>query len=222
MESDPLQRARAELDLMKAGELKELCKEVGIKRSGKKDELKDRLLEYFEKQRVEGSDEYKEFEEMSIEDLRDALRGRSLHEGAKDATKEDLLAMLRNDIEKVNALRHVSDDSPDAYNAISKALETALLSDPDGPLGKYVQSKKTKDPPKKLELVSTSFVVVMHQRIAQGRRPLTRTCFDHFRKSSASVWNQSHTLMVEHQALLPQFSANSLVTHLRILPSMER
>ena len=80
-----------DLDHMTAVQLKALCKEHGLKVSGKKSELQERLRGHFLLAAKQPQDDY---DSMSDDDLRDACKTR----GLKDTGKRNaLLERLRED-----------------------------------------------------------------------------------------------------------------------------
>ena len=107
-----------ELDHMTAVQLKALCKEHGLKVSGKKADLQARLRGHF--LLGAASDDY---DSMSDEDLCDVCKTRGLKE---TGTRKALLERLRQDgsfLSELNAA--MTDKDNNAYLAISKALEKA-------------------------------------------------------------------------------------------------
>jgi hypothetical protein len=95
------------LDLMKQAQLKALCKDYGLKVSGKKDDLKARLREYLlstpnEEQQKEEKVQSDHLDQLSDDELRDAIRVRGLSDGG---SREDLLMRFREDIEFMQELK---------------------------------------------------------------------------------------------------------------------
>ena len=121
-----------EFDQMKAGELKILCKEYGLKVSGKKAELQQRLRGHFQLMASSGSasdsviDDYKS---MTVQDLRDACKARSIE--TKGKKKNDLIKDLRDDdsfAREISAeiMKNPQKDSSATYRTISELLEEAV------------------------------------------------------------------------------------------------
>jgi hypothetical protein len=119
-----------DFDHMTAVQLKALCKELGLKVSGKKSELQDRLRGHFlvqtqqqgaEFQGLHGSSD--DLDSMSDDDLRDSLIARGLN---SSGTRKQLLDRLREDsafaLELLSA-SHPKDKS--GYETISQALKAA-------------------------------------------------------------------------------------------------
>lgn len=107
---------------MTAVQLKALLKEQGLKLSGKKDELKDRLRLHFLSGKTDES-KMDEFDEMSDDELRLSLAARDLETAG---VREDLLARLREDIMFVQELETViPPDAANGYRTISEALVAA-------------------------------------------------------------------------------------------------
>jgi hypothetical protein len=107
---------------MTAVQLKALCKEQGLKISGKKAELQDRLREHFLtiSNREAITDE---FDAMSDADLKAALTARGL---PTTGGREGLLEALREDIKFAQDLQntvHLNDAQ--GYRTIGEALEAA-------------------------------------------------------------------------------------------------
>eukprot|EP00548_Thalassiothrix_antarctica_P001314 CAMPEP_0194144630 /NCGR_PEP_ID=MMETSP0152-20130528/13659_1 /TAXON_ID=1049557 /ORGANISM="Thalassiothrix antarctica, Strain L6-D1" /LENGTH=1070 /DNA_ID=CAMNT_0038844571 /DNA_START=92 /DNA_END=3301 /DNA_ORIENTATION=+ len=115
---------------MKATQLKALCKQRGIKVSGKKSELIERLRGHF--LTVEESDEGKEtdpddFDSMPDEDLRHALLARGLQ---NSGTRKQLLQSLREDSAyTMELLSAAQPKDKNSYNVISEALKAAAHKD---------------------------------------------------------------------------------------------
>jgi hypothetical protein len=107
---------------MTAVQLKALCKEQGLKISGKKADLQDRLREHFLtiSNREAITDE---FDAMSDVDLKAALTARGL---PTTGGREDLLEALREDIKFAQDLQNaVPLDDAQGYRTIGEALEAA-------------------------------------------------------------------------------------------------
>lgn len=107
---------------MTATQLKALCKEQGLKISGKKAELQDRLRMHFLSGKTDES-KMDEFDEMSDDELRLSLAARDLETAGP---REDLLARLREDILFIQELETViPPGAANGYRTISEALAAA-------------------------------------------------------------------------------------------------
>jgi hypothetical protein len=143
-----------EFDQMKAGDLKALCKEYGLKVSGKKAELQQRLRGHFQLMATSSDsvaaadsviDDYKS---MSVEDLRDACRARSIE--TKGKKKNDLIKNLRDDdsfAREISAeiMRNPQRDSSATYRTISELLEEAVDSGENGALNTILRGLRAKN-----------------------------------------------------------------------------
>lgn len=108
---------------MKAAQLKALCKEQGLKVSGRKAELIDRLREHFLTVSVGAQEDEDEFEEMSDSDLVQSLVARGLD---THGDREERLARIREDIQFMRDLQNAGPpDGANGYRTISEALEAA-------------------------------------------------------------------------------------------------
>jgi hypothetical protein len=122
------EQQKDDLDHMKAVQLKALCKEHGLKISGKKAELQDRLREHFVRQasddlRRASGELVDDFDSMSDDDLRDVCITRGLSEEGK---RNQLLERLRSDTSfSSQLLAAMSPKDNNGYEIISKALEDA-------------------------------------------------------------------------------------------------
>lgn len=107
---------------MTAAQLKALCKEQGLKVSGKKAELKDRLRMHLLSGKTDES-KMDEFDDMSDDELRLSLAARDLE---TFGTRDELLTRLREDILFVQELETViPPDAANGYRTISEALSAA-------------------------------------------------------------------------------------------------
>ena len=107
-----------DIDFMKATQLKALCKQFGLKVSGKKSVLQDRLRGHFLEFGDGGNVE--DYTTLSLEDLRDACVVRGLSD---EGTRRQLETSLRDDNSYTKEL--VSKAAPrdeDGYRRISEAL----------------------------------------------------------------------------------------------------
>ena len=106
---------------MTAVQLKALCKEQGLKVSGKKADLQDRLREHFLTLSPEAIAD--EFDAMSDADLKATLTGRGL---PAKGERDELLMALRDDIKFAQDLQNaVPLDDAIGYRTIGEALEAA-------------------------------------------------------------------------------------------------
>jgi hypothetical protein len=128
-----------QLDEMTGVQLKALCKEQGLKVSGKKAELQDRLREHFLSSSHEEAEE-DEFDSMSDEELRLSLAARDLE---TIGDREELLNRLRDDIMYIRELETaIPTDAIHGYRTISEALEAAAQS--GGTVGEILADLKAK------------------------------------------------------------------------------
>ena len=112
------------LDEMTAVQLKALCKEQGLKVSGKKAELKDRLREHFLANSVLQPND--ELDAMSDKELVQSLVARGLDSSGDRA---QLLERLRDDIKFIHELENaLPPDEAQGYRTIGEALEAAAQS----------------------------------------------------------------------------------------------
>jgi SAP domain len=118
-----------EYDAMTTVHLKAVCKEKGLKLSGKKAELIGRIREHFGIGKPTGKKNVHndEFDAMTENDLRDALVVRGL---SKKGNRDELIERLRNDIDYTNELTEASKpNNRDDYIALSDALQAAAKED---------------------------------------------------------------------------------------------
>ena len=105
---------------MTSVQLKALCKEQGLKLSGKKADLKDRLREHFLTQTTTPPEE-DEFDAMSDTDLQQSLVARGLD---INGDRTALLQRIRQDLQYIRDLENVvAPDEAHGYQTISEALE---------------------------------------------------------------------------------------------------
>ena len=156
-----------EFDLMKAAELKVLCKEYGLKVSGKKAELQQRLRGHFQMMNNPESSNVMSanvdnYESMSVKDLRDACNARGV---PSKGTKATLIKELRADdsmIREVTA-EHMktpsnAEDSSMVYRKMSELLEEAVASGENDALKSILADIKAKneEEPKYVDVKITS------------------------------------------------------------------
>jgi hypothetical protein len=116
-------------------ELKALCKELGLKQSGTKSEVQEKIARSLPRAKTNGKEEFSsgthdDFEAMSDDDLRCSLIARGLNSVGTEKAAPGSLAlttahMLRNSVKGVKALK-----DRDGYETISQALQAA--ADRDG------------------------------------------------------------------------------------------
>ena len=144
-----------ELNQMKVAQLKTLCKERGLKVSGKKAELQERLREHFLNVSQSPEPDMDEFDTMSDEDLADAAKARGL---SFQGSRRELLERIRSDIEYIGGL--LNEKAPrnsDGYVAISEALEVAAKREGGALSGMLDDFKlKSKKTPKYKDVTITS------------------------------------------------------------------
>jgi len=153
-----------DFDQMKAAELKILCKEYGLKISGKKAELQQRLRGHFQ---MMGDPDSKslanidDYSAMTVKDLRDACNARGLPSSGKKAA---LVNELREDdgmMREISAehMKHSNGaDSSVTYRKISELLEEAVASGENDALKSILADIKAKneEEPKYVDITITS------------------------------------------------------------------
>lgn len=164
------------LTKLKATDLKALCKEEGLKVSGKKQELIDRLVGAYQLKDQHKQDpsipvsNLEEYKSMKKDDLRDAVVGRGLSPPAK-AKKTDLVRLLEDDDEMQRQLMAECAKSPDAdrpggdamvYRKMSELLEEAASSGENPMLAQILADVKAKneEEPKWVDVTITSLGMV--------------------------------------------------------------
>jgi hypothetical protein len=164
-----------EFDQMKAEDLKVLCKEYGLKVSGKKAELQQRLRGHFQMM-SSGSPEQSmtnsnvdDYAAMSVKDLRDACNARGLNAIGK---KTALIKELREDDAQIREITAVlvkpspSSAADLSYSAthrkISELLEEAAASGENDALKRILADIKAKntEEPKYVDIKITSLGMV--------------------------------------------------------------
>lgn len=122
--------AKDDLEHMKAVQLKALCKQHGLKVSGKKAELQDRLRQHFMHQASE--EPVDDFDSMSDNDLQNVCKTRGLLEKGE---RGELLERLRSDIsysrQLLASVSSEDNNNNNGYEIISKALEKAAQNSSD-------------------------------------------------------------------------------------------
>ena len=147
-----------ELDRMTLVQLKAVCKERGLKVSGKKADLKERIMEdlFCSDSKNNLVQEEDDFDTMTENDLRDSLVARGL---SSEGNRDQLLERLRNDVYfakgMIQASSHPNDR--DGYIALSDALEAA--ANEDGSALKQIMEElkeKSQVEPKHMDITITS------------------------------------------------------------------
>ena len=164
-----------EFDNMKVAQLKTLCKENGLKVSGKKSELQERLRGHYLASSTEASTSMlpkDDFDIMPDDDLRDACTARNLE---RSGTRKQLLERLRQDTSySLELFSATADRSSDGYLSISKALEAAAKSD-GGALKEILDDLKEKSnaEPKNVEITVRSIGMTPEKFTAGGAPSVT-------------------------------------------------
>mmetsp|Transcript_24500 Transcript_24500/g.55961 ORF Transcript_24500/g.55961 Transcript_24500/m.55961 type:complete len:859 (+) Transcript_24500:1720-4296(+) len=137
--------SKDEFDFMTVVQLKVLCKERGLKVSGKKADLQERLRGHFLSPESSHSSS-NELSSMSVVELRNACRSRNLDDKGR---KDQLISRLQEDIafslELISAHSNSVESSTgnDGYSTISEALNAALDQD-TGMLKDFLESVREK------------------------------------------------------------------------------
>jgi DNA polymerase I-like protein with 3'-5' exonuclease and polymerase domains len=107
-----------DLDIMTGVEMKKLCKELGLKQSGNKGDVKERLQKFLEENRLEKSDE---FSSLSDTDLDITVRANNME---PKATREEKIQQLRDDIDFKLGLQAISGQTDG--NALDQVVRSLL------------------------------------------------------------------------------------------------
>ena len=168
-----------EFDQMKAAQLKELCKAYGLKVSGKKSDLQQRLRGHFLSTDVVTSantiaDDY---DLMSLEDLRDACNARGLSPKGKKAS---LMKELRKDDSYAREILaettiNSNEDSSLVYRQISQTLEEAIVRGGNDALKDILAAMKAKneEEPKYVDVKITSLGMTPEKFTESGAPSVT-------------------------------------------------
>ena len=161
---------------MKAADLKVLCKEYGLKVSGKKLELQQRLRGHFQ---VMGNPETStakvdDYDSMTVKDLRDVCATRSIPSAGKK--KAALIKELREDDSFSREIiaehaKHENDaDSSATYRKISELLDEAVQSGENEALKSILAEIKAKneEEPKYVDVKITSLGMAPDKFTANG------------------------------------------------------
>ena len=194
-----------DLDRMSAAQLKELCKARGLKVTGKKAELQERLRGYFLSTggKVKaGNLPQDDFESMSDDDLRHACITRNIR---ATGTRAALLKRLRGDTEYLMQLWAQVDppQSPEGYRAISEVLAKAAGSDENiAAVLKDVQQKKNA-PSKYVDVTITSIGMIPEKYTSGGAPSVTADVLrslagDPF--SDPPKYGKAHAFLKDHKA----------------------
>ena len=167
-----------EFDQMKAADLKVLCKEYGLKVSGKKTELQQRLRGHFqlmaENPEAAAADTViDDYKSMSLQDLRDACSARSIE--TKGKKKNELIKDLRDDdsfAREISAeiMKNPQKDSSATYRSISELLEEAVVSGENDALKTILAGirAKNEEEPKYVDVTIKSLGMVPDKFTASG------------------------------------------------------
>lgn len=154
---------------MKVVQLKALCKERGLKVSGKKAELQERLKEHFVHQ-TKSVASVDEFADMTDDELRNVLKGRGIN---LKGSRMEMLDVLRKDIQMTLDLTEtVAPVDRDSCEALSKVLEEAARKE-GGVLSEYLEEfrQKSEEQPKHVEVRVTSLGVLEPEAYTSGGSP---------------------------------------------------
>lgn len=158
-----------QLEKLTAVQLKALCKENGLKVSGKKALLVDRLREHLlAPPKVEVEDD--DFDQMSDEELRQSLIARSLDD---KGDREELLKRLRDDIQYMHELESAVAPDASGHMTIIEALEAAAQN--GGVAEEILQTIKEKSTaePKFVEVTIRSLGMEAFKHTAGGAPSVT-------------------------------------------------
>lgn len=155
---------------MTAVQLKALCKDQGLKLSGKKADLQERLREHLLSS-PEPEVEKDEFDEMSDDDLRMTLVTRELD---TSGNREELLESLRADIrfnQELNLAASPNDST--GYATVTEALQAAAQT---GEATMKILSEmqaKSKEPSKYIDVTISSLGMVPEKYTVGGAPSVT-------------------------------------------------
>jgi SAP domain/LETM1-like protein len=160
-------------DNMKAAELKALCKERGLKVTGKKADLIERLREHFTSvtDGQHSRSQKDDIDSMSEDGLRHALVARGL---SGLGTKQELLIRYRQDIQMLKEMHEAAPPTGrDGYLALSRVLDEAAKS--GGVIADYLANMKAKSNsvPKFIEVTITSLGLVPQKYTVGGAPSVT-------------------------------------------------
>ena len=157
---------------MNVAQLKALCKDQGLKVSGKKAVLQERLREHFLKE-AQPATTVDEFDDMSDEDLRTSLGARELD---TSGDRQEMLDRLREDIEFTQQIASATTgDSATGYKTISEALAAAAESHDGGTITEILADikSKTEQVPKWVDVTIRSLGMQPEKYTAGGAPSVT-------------------------------------------------
>ena len=158
---------------MTAVQLKALCKEQGLKVSGKKADLKDRIRDHF-LNLAENKNDVKDdgLDAMPDDDLRDSLVARGL---SSKGDRNALLERLRTDISYASEMIETSSPNDrEGYIFLSEALEAASKQDGSTLAEVLAEVKqKTQADPKYIDLKISSIRLEPFKYTAGGAPSVT-------------------------------------------------
>ena len=177
-----IESATDEFDKMKAEDLKVLCKEYGLKVSGKKAEVQQRLRGHFQMMNSGDPEQSKthsnvdDYAAMSVKDLRDACKARGLDATGKKAAlvkelREDDAQIREISAEYMSVNASPSDLSHSAtHRKISELLEEAAASGKHDALKSILDGIKAKNTvePKYVDIKITSLGMVPDKFTSSG------------------------------------------------------
>lgn len=158
-----------ELDQMKVAQLKDLCKANGLKVSGKKSDLQERLREYFLSTPPQDP-AHDGFDDMTDDELRLSLIGRNLDERGE---RDELIKLLRDDIQYMRELENAVPLDVPRHMSISEALEAAAQK---GGAAQEILAEireKANEVPKNLEITIRSLGMKPEKYTAGGAPSVT-------------------------------------------------
>jgi len=158
---------------MKVAQLKDVCKERQLPTQGKKAELQQRIRDSYGMEAkkkaqlaagVEETPPADDYESMSAEDLKDALRSRGLNTRGKKPT---LIKRLREDSESIHEL--MQSTPQDQMDALVSVLEAATKE--SATLRQYAKDKKLADKAKKFVNVTITSLELVPEKYTAGGAP---------------------------------------------------
>lgn len=162
-----------EFTSMTVNELKSLCKELGMKVTGKKSELQDRLRGHFlasEENNYHSTQD--DFDKMSDDELKQVCISRGL---PSEGNRKNLQERIRQDISfTLELLSNNDTGSADGYKTVTAALEAAAKND-GSVLKEIMDNLKTKsqEEPKYIDVTVTSLGMTPSKFTAGGAPSVT-------------------------------------------------